>query len=45
MSTGMPPAMWSALPMAQLNGGGAAGRSQTSHYQTRPGASVRLFAI
>jgi PPE-repeat protein len=43
--TGMPPAMWSALPMAQLNGGGAAGRSQTSHYQTRPGPSVRLFAI
>jgi PPE-repeat protein len=45
MSTGMPPAMWSALPTAQLNGGGAADRSQTSHYQTRPGASVRLFAI
>jgi PPE-repeat protein len=43
--TGMPPAMWSALPMAQLNGGGAAGRSQTSHDQTRPGPSVRLFAI
>ncbi len=24
MLTGMPPAMWSALPMAQLNGGGVA---------------------
>jgi PPE-repeat protein len=45
MLTGMPPAMWSALPMAQLNGGGAAGRSQTSRYEARPGPSVRLFAI
>jgi PPE-repeat protein len=43
--TGVPPAMWRALPMAQLNGGGAAGRSQTSHDQTRRGPSVRLFAI
>ncbi|WP_445161905.1 PPE family protein [Mycobacterium sp. Dal123C01] len=43
--TGMPPAMWSALPMGQLNGGGAAGRSRTSHDQKRPGPSVRLFAI
>ena len=40
--TGMPPAMWNALPMAQLNGGGAAGRSQTYSDQTRPGVhSVR----
>jgi PPE-repeat protein len=44
MLTGMPPAMWSALPMTKLNGG-EGGRSQASHYQTRPGASVRTFAI
>jgi PPE-repeat protein len=37
--TGMPPAKWGALPMAQLNGRGAAGRSWTHHYETRPGTS------
>jgi PPE-repeat protein len=34
ISTGMPPAMWSALPMAQLAGRGAAPRSRaTSAHQ------------
>jgi PPE-repeat protein len=32
--TGMPQAMWSALPAMQLNGGGAAGRSRTYQYET-----------
>jgi PPE-repeat protein len=32
--TGMPQAMWSALPTMQLNGGGAAGRSRTYQYET-----------
>jgi PPE-repeat protein len=42
--TGMPPAMWSALPMMQLNGGGAAGRAQT-YYETRLRTSERPLAI
>jgi PPE-repeat protein len=37
ISTSMPPAMWSALPMAQLNGRGAASRSRTPQRDTRPG--------
>jgi hypothetical protein len=36
--TGMPQAMWSALPTMQLNGGGAAGRSRTHQYETAQGA-------
>jgi PPE-repeat protein len=43
--TGMPPAMWGALPMAQLNGRGAVGRSWTHHYETRLGTSERALAI
>ena len=43
--TGMPPAMWGALPMAQLNGRGAAGRSWTHHYETRQGISERAAAV
>jgi PPE-repeat protein len=38
VSTAMPPAMWSALPMAQLNGRGAAPRSRTPQRDTRPAA-------
>jgi PPE-repeat protein len=40
-STGMPPAMWSALPMAQLAGRGAAPRSRTPQHETRPGKNER----
>jgi PPE-repeat protein len=36
--TGMPQAMWSALPTMQLNGGGAAGRSRTYQYETVQGS-------
>jgi PPE-repeat protein len=38
VSKAMPPAMWSALPMAQLNGRGAAPRSRTPQRDTRPAA-------
>jgi PPE-repeat protein len=41
ISTEMPPAMWSALPMAQLNGRGAAPGSRTPQRDTRPGISHR----
>jgi PPE-repeat protein len=41
ISTEMPPAMWSALPMAQLNGRGAAPRSRTPQRDTRPGIDHR----
>jgi PPE-repeat protein len=39
--TGMPPAMWSALPMAQLAGRGAAPRSRTPQHETRPAKNER----
>jgi PPE-SVP subfamily C-terminal region len=35
ISTAMPPAMWSALPMAQLAGRGATPRSATTQRDTR----------
>jgi PPE-repeat protein len=40
--TGMPPAMWSALPITQLNGNGAAERSRTTH-RIRPGTKFGLI--
>ena len=36
ISTGMPPAMWSALPMAQLTGRGTTPRYRTPQRNTRP---------
>jgi PPE-repeat protein len=45
ISTAMPPAMWSALPMAQLNGRGAAPRSRTPQHETRPGKNGRSSAL
>ncbi len=41
ISTGMPPAMWGALPMAVLTGRGAAPRSRTPQHGTRPGKNER----
>jgi PPE-repeat protein len=41
ISTGMPPAMWGALPITQLNGRGAAPRSRTPQHGTRPGKNER----
>jgi PPE-repeat protein len=45
ISTAMPPAMWSALPMALLNGRCAAPRSRTPQYETRPGKNGRSSAL
>jgi PPE-repeat protein len=45
ISTAMPPAMWSALPMAQLNGRGAAPRSRTPQHETRPRKNGRSSAL
>jgi PPE-repeat protein len=41
ISISMPPAMWSALPMAQLNGRGAAPRSRTPQRDIGPGINER----
>ena len=41
---GMPPAMWSALPMALLNGRGAPG-TRTPQRDTRPGTNERLSTL
>jgi PPE-repeat protein len=38
ISNAMPPAMWSALPIGQLNGRGAASRSRTPQRDSRPAA-------
>jgi PPE-repeat protein len=44
ISTGMPPAMWGALPIAQLNGL-AAPRSRTQQHETRPGKNGHSSAL
>jgi PPE-repeat protein len=43
--TGMPPAMWGALPMAQLAGPGVAPRSSTPRRDTRPAKYQRSSGL
>jgi PPE-repeat protein len=45
ISTGMPPAMWGALPIAQLNGLAGAPRSRTPQHETRRGKNGHSSAL